>query len=122
MAPAPIENLLNNDSHLELSCVSGSGFPQPYALVVVAEDLRAKLGDTSVRQSIESALGGLLTSVNGLLEHHEQLSFIAISSDDWSIANAMLTPTMKIRRSAIEDAYKDKVEGWYEAGSKVLWA
>ena len=41
VAPAPIENVLNNDPHVESSCVSGSGYPQPYAQVVVAEDLRA---------------------------------------------------------------------------------
>ena len=34
----------------------------------------------------------------------------------------MLTPTMKIRRTAIEDATKDRVEGWYEESQKVVWA
>ena len=40
VAPAPIENLINNHSSVELSCVSGSGRPQPYAQLVIAEDLR----------------------------------------------------------------------------------
>ena len=29
IAPAPIENIINNSDVVELSCVSGSGYPQP---------------------------------------------------------------------------------------------
>ena len=122
VAPAPIENIINNDPNVEASCVSGSGFPQPYAQVVVAEDLRGKLGDSAVRSKIEAELQELLKTVNSQVEHHEHLQFIAIVSDDWSIANGFLTPTMKIKRGAIEDATKDRVEGWYNQGQKVFWA
>ena len=34
----------------------------------------------------------------------------------------MLTPTMKVKRGAIEKHYEAKVEGWYEEKSKVIWA
>lgn len=122
VSPAPIENIINNDPHVELSCVSGSGFPQPYAQIVVAEDLREKINDASVRSQIETAVNELLQTVNNKVEHHEQLQFIAIVSSEWSIANGRLTPTMKIRRSAIEDGCADKVEGWYAENKKVFWA
>ena len=122
VAPAPIENIINNDRRVELSCVSGSGFPQPYAQVVVAEDLRGKLDQSDVRTEIENALQALLKTVNSSVEHHERLQFIAITSDDWTIANGFLTPTMKIRRSAIEDATADHVQGWYEQGKSIIWA
>ena len=122
VAPAPIENILNNDVNVELSCVSGSGFPQPYAQIVVAEDLRERLTDASVKQEIESGVQELFSTVNSKVEHHERLQFIAIVSDDWSIANGFLTPTMKIKRQAIEDATADRVEGWYNEGKQVFWA
>ena len=122
VSPAPIENIINSDSHVELSCVSGSGFPQPYAQIVVAEDLRAQLNDGPVRNEIESAITSLLEVVNSKVEHHEQLQFIAIISDEWSISNGYLTPTMKIRRSAIEAGCADRVEGWYKEGKRVFWA
>ena len=121
VAPAPIENVLNNDPHVELSCVSGSGYPQPYAQVVVAEDLRAELGNPEVKEKIEGALSELLKATNQKLEHHERLQFIAIVSDDWSIGNGFLTPTMKIRRSAIEEACESQVEGWYNEGKPIFW-
>ena len=122
VAPAPIENLLNNDPHIELSCVGGTGMPQPFAQVVLSEDLRPKMGDAGVKAEVQAALSELLAEVNKKVEHHEQLQFLAIASDEWSIANGMLTPTMKIRRTAIEDATKDRVEGWYEESQKVVWA
>jgi long-subunit acyl-CoA synthetase (AMP-forming) len=122
VAPAPIENIINNDPNVEASCVSGSGFPQPYAQVVVAEDLRGKLGDSSVKSKIESEIKELFSKVNSEVEHHERLQFIAIVSDDWTIANGFLTPTMKIKRGAIEDATTERLDGWYNEGKQVFWA
>lgn len=122
VAPAPIENLINNHSSVELSCVSGSGRPQPYVQLVVAEDLRDQLGDQSTRDRITSEMTELLSVVNAKVEHHERLEFIVVSTSEWSIANDMLTPTMKIRRGAIEDATEANVDAWYGANQKVVWA
>ena len=121
IAPAPIENIINNCTYVELSCVSGSGYPQPYAQVVIAEDYRDKLGDASIKAEVHAALEALLKEVNAKVEHHENLEYIVVTPDDWTIANGHLTPTMKIRRSSIEDAVTDQVEGWYGRGEKVFW-
>ena len=107
---------------MELSCVSGNGFPQPYAQIVVAEDLRDHLSEPSTKKEVEDALGALLDRVNASLEHHEKLQFMVVVSDEWSIANGFLTPTMKIRRTAIEDASEANVDGWYNAGKPIVWA
>jgi len=122
VAPAPIENIINNNENIELSCVSGSGQPQPCAVVVLAEDVRPNASDAAVRAKLQAEFEKLLAEVNGQVEHHEQLQFIAVASDEWSIANGMLTPTMKIRRGAIEDSFTANLEGWYDAKSKVVWA
>ncbi len=122
VSPAPIENLSNNDPHRELSCVSGSGMPQPYALVVIAEDMRPKQGDAAFQAEVTPKLEALLAEVNSKVEHHERLEFLTVVSDSWEVDNGYLTPTLKIRRSAIEDGYEDKVEGWYEQKKKVIWA
>jgi long-chain acyl-CoA synthetase len=39
VAPAPIENMLNADNHVEQSCVTGPGQAQPFALIMLAEIL-----------------------------------------------------------------------------------
>ena len=122
VAPAPIENLINNDPLVELSCVGGAGFPQPCIAVVLAEGVRDRHADAGFRSASTPKFEALLASVNAQLEHHEKLDFIAVVSDSWDIENGFLTPTMKIRRSAIEGAYTEKLEGWYETKQKVIWA
>ena len=122
VSPAPIENIVNNDPMIELSLVSGMGMPQPYALCVLGEDLRPKQGDAAFQAEITPKLEAMLAEVNTKLEHHERLEFLAIASDAWEVSNGFLTPTLKIRRATIEEAYEARIEGWYEAKSKVIWA
>ncbi len=121
VAPAPIENLLNNHSEVEACCVTGSGNPQPYALVLPAEELRPKLGDPGERERFEQELGSLLDSVNKEVEAFERLQFLVVVKDPWLIENGFLTPTMKIKRSTIEDTYGPKSEAWYTAKERVVW-
>ncbi|MBW2159539.1 MAG: AMP-binding protein [Deltaproteobacteria bacterium] len=121
VAPVPIENLLNNSAKVEMSCVSGSGRPQPYALILPAEDVRANLGDSGARAQLESDLEALLEEVNHEVEGFERLQFLAVVRDPWLIENGFLTPTMKIKRSKLEDCYGPKTEGWYGAGHRVVW-
>jgi long-subunit acyl-CoA synthetase (AMP-forming) len=122
VAPAPIENLLNAHSHIELSCVTGIGLPQPIALVQLAEALRKALrAGTADRAAIEGALKGLLDDVNGQLEEWERLCCIMIISDEWQIENGFLTPTMKLRRSQIDDRYGPHLQRWAEAEKGVGW-
>ncbi len=121
VAPAPIENLLNNDPRVELSLVSGAGWPQPHAVVQLDEALRARIDDPSVRQEVEQALERLLDQVNQQVEAYERLAFIAVADEPWTIEAGLLTPTQKIRRAAIEALYADRLEQWYGAGRKVIW-
>jgi len=121
VAPAPIENLLNNHAKVECCCVSGSGHPQPYALVLPAEDLRPKLSVVAVRDAFEADLLSLLDEVNREVEAFERLQFLAVVKDPWLIENGFLTPTMKIKRTTIEDTYSPKTEVWYAAGRRVVW-
>jgi long-chain acyl-CoA synthetase len=121
IAPVPIENLINSDRHIELCCVSGSGQPQPYAVVQLAEDLRAQLDAGGDKAEVESALKSLLAKVNGEVEQYEQLDFIAVAKKTWSIEDGFLTPTMKIKRARIEEEYNPQLESWYGARKKVVW-
>jgi long-subunit acyl-CoA synthetase (AMP-forming) len=121
VAPAPIENLINIDPHIELSLVGGSGYPLTHAVVQIAEDMLPRLKEPGFRDGVTAALTKLLAGVNGEIEAFEKLGFIVIVKDRWTIEAGLLTPTMKIKRSSIEDLYKDKLDGWYAAGKKVIW-
>ena len=122
VAPAPIEGLLNAHPMVEQAIVSGLGQPQPYALVMLAEPLRPKLGDPAVRERVSTTLAQLLRDVNDGLAPHERLQLLVIAREPWSVDNGCLTPTMKIRRSRIEAAFAAQVEGWYAMQGPVLWA
>jgi long-subunit acyl-CoA synthetase (AMP-forming) len=122
VAPVPIENALNANPIVELSIVSGVGQPSPYAMVVLAEQLRPQVGDPAVRGRVQGELELLLQNVNRGLADHHQLRMIVVAREPWSIENGCLTPTMKIRRSRIEASVAAHVEGWYAAPGPVLWA
>jgi len=121
VAPVPIENLLNNHVHVEMCCVTGSGHPQPFALILLAEEIRPTLKDASVREEIETELKALLEEVNQRVESFERLEFLAIVRDAWLIENGFLTPTMKMKRSVLEDTYGPKADDWYAARRRIVW-
>ena len=122
VAPAPIENRLNEHAMVELSMVSGVGQAAAYALVVLAEDLRAKVNDAMVRAQVEAEMSQLLKKVNAALPSYEHLQMVVIAREAWTIENGCLTPTMKIKRSRIEAAVAEKLETWYQAKSPVIWS
>jgi long-subunit acyl-CoA synthetase (AMP-forming) len=121
VAPVPIENLLNNSNKVEMSCVSGSGQPQPFALVLLAEALRPQVNDSTVRAELTRELEALLKKVNDEVEAFERLQFLTVVKEPWLIENGFLTPTMKIKRTMIEDTYGPKTEDWYTASQRVVW-
>jgi long-subunit acyl-CoA synthetase (AMP-forming) len=122
VAPAPIENIINEHVMVELSLVSGVGQSAAYALVVPAEGVRPRLSDAAFRAEFEAEMQGVLSKVNAQVADYEQLRMIVILSEPWSMENGCLTPTMKIKRSWIEAVVSDRVDGWFETKSPVIWA
>ncbi len=122
VAPAPIENKLNENGMIEMSLVSGVGQQAAYAMVVLNEQLRPKQNDPAVRAEVEAELGALLKSVNKNLTDYEQLRMIVVAQEPWSIENGCLTPTMKIKRARIETVVGPDVDKWFNTKGAVLWA
>ncbi len=122
VAPAPIENRINEHPLVELSIVSGVGQPAAFGMVVLAELLRPTLSDPAVRSEVESEMTQLLKRVNVDLADYEKLQMLVIAREPWSIENGCLTPTMKIKRSRIEAQVQPHVDAWYASGRRVHWA
>jgi len=121
IAPAPIENRLMSHDAIEMVCVSGANQTQPHALVVLGEEIRPKAADANFRKELEESFKQLIQDVNKTVDPHEQLAFITVVSDEWSIENSFLTPTLKLKRNVVEDAYEAKVDAWYAQKQKVIW-
>ncbi|WP_372986737.1 AMP-binding protein [Marinobacter sp.] len=121
IAPAPIENRLMSHDAIEMVCVSGANQTQPHALVMLGEEARPKLADENYRKQLEDSFKNLIREVNKTVDPHEQLAFITVVSDEWSIENSFLTPTLKLKRNVVEDAYQEKVDNWYAQKQPVIW-
>jgi long-chain acyl-CoA synthetase len=121
VAPAPIENKLLNFPLIEQVCVSGAGQPQPHALVVLSEEARAGVRQGK-QNTLETRLAAHLNELNEGLDNVERLQFLTVVKDEWTAENGFLTPTLKIKRGKIEDAYKNQISGWYAQNRKVIWA
>ncbi len=122
VAPAPIENMINNHAMVEISLVGGSSHEAAFAMVVLAEDIRPRQKDAAVRAEVQRALTTLLAEVNSQVADYEKLKFIVVADQPWQIENGMLTPTMKIKRTNIESAIEPKLDAWYAANQPVQWA
>ena len=119
VAPAPIENRLLAHPHVEQACVTGEAMPQPCAIVVLNE--RARAAATAEPDAVRVSLESLLAEVNARVDAHERLHTIVVDSATWTVENGLLTPTLKLKRSAIEERYGPSLAGWYATGERIIW-
>jgi long-chain acyl-CoA synthetase len=121
VAPAPIENRLDAHEAIEACCVTGVGFPQPFALLMLAQEEREKRATPEARAELSASLEQLRIDINARLDPHERLDFLAVVADQWSIDNGFITPTFKIRRNVIEKHYGAQFERWAATRLPVVW-
>jgi len=112
IAPVPIESQLARNDHIELACVMGTGLPQPVALIQLAETAPRD------RHELQVELERTRQQVNADLEPHERLGRLIVTSEPWEAENGMLTPTLKLRRDAIEARYAELVA---RAGESIVF-
>ncbi|PVY78418.1 long-subunit acyl-CoA synthetase (AMP-forming) [Tamilnaduibacter salinus] len=120
VVPVPIEGRFNHPQ-VEAVCVAGANQPQPCVMVLLSEEARAALDNGSQKDDLERELAAELDAVNAETESHQQLAFVAVVREPWTMENGMLTPTMKIKRNVIENHYADRIDGWYQQKRKVIW-
>lgn len=120
VAPAPIENKLGSHPVIESSCVTGASLAQPFALVMLspeAHQARTAKGEEAVGRELQT----VLERVNEKLEDHEQLDFLVVVNEAWTVENGFLTPTLKIKRNVIEERYMSQAEQWVSLKRAVIW-
>jgi long-chain acyl-CoA synthetase len=59
----------------------------------------------------------LVDRVNADLAQHERIKSFMLLPDELTVEAGHLTPTLKVRRTIVEKAYRDAIEGMYQAGT-----
>jgi long-chain acyl-CoA synthetase len=114
--PAPVEGKILESAMVAQVCVVGSGMPSAMALCNLSES--AKIQD---HETLAAELKRILSTVNKTLEQHEHLSKIIILPEEWTTANGLLTPTLKIKRKMIDAKFGEKYEEWSKESEAVLF-
>jgi long-subunit acyl-CoA synthetase (AMP-forming) len=120
ISPAPIENLVASHPRVEACLVSGTGFPQPFAVVMLSEQARNDL-ENGGAQTIARELEDHLKTVNRQLAAYERMTFLAVSRVEWLPENGYLTPTMKLKRATLENKYNAMAEQWFREKQPIIW-
>jgi long-chain acyl-CoA synthetase len=119
--PASIEKLLSLCSLLESVSVFGAGMTSPFVMAVIVPDKRKECEAREHRVALETQLLAELDRVNAQLEHHEQLRFVVVCQEPWTSDNGFLTPTLKVRRSLIEQRFAALFSAWERSPQRVIW-
>ena len=116
ISPAPIEVKLLSNTDIEHACVVGTGVPQPMTLVCLSDTGKKKTKDELIKSLTES-----LSFINPALEKFERIEKIVIMKEPWTIANNMITPSLKVKRNEIEKKHLPKYPAWYDKPGMVVW-
>jgi long-chain acyl-CoA synthetase len=117
--PAQIEKELERSGLFASVCVLGAGRTGPFAMAVLAPEKQAL--SESNRNAVEEDLKAELRRVNQRLEHYEQLRFLVIAQQPWTVDNGLLTPTLKVRRARIETIFTSSFDAWERSANTIVW-
>jgi long-chain acyl-CoA synthetase len=121
VAPAPIEDLLIMHPDIEACAVAGAHLAQPLGLVMLSQEAVARCAKAPERQALTDALEAHLAAVNAQLEPHERMDCLAVITTAWTPENGFVTPTLKVKRMRIEEAYASHYEAWLGQRKPVVW-
>ncbi|MBX2871245.1 MAG: AMP-binding protein [Saprospiraceae bacterium] len=116
IVPTELEDHFSDNDFIEQICVAGLGIAQPVALVNLSE-----IGLEESQEKVTERLESQLQEINTKLHGHERISTVIIAKEAWSPDNNLLTPTLKIRRGAIDECYMTKYEPWHSDKRRVIW-
>jgi long-chain acyl-CoA synthetase len=119
--PAQIEKELDRSGLFAAVCVLGSGRTGPFAVAVLSPEKQGLSQSDGTQAAIEEEIKEELRRVNQRLEYYEQLRFLVIARQPWTVDNGLLTPTLKVRRARIEELFTPLFDAWERSAKTILW-
>lgn len=124
VVPSAIETRICASPDIDFAILYGAGMPYNVVLLRPSSDFIAKvvaanrLGDIATdaraeHPAMRAAVAKVLESATQGLRGYENPQKFAVILDDWSIANGILTPALKIKRREVEKRYADLIQSLY---------
>ncbi len=118
--PEPIEAAIQRDPLVQHACVIGDGKPFAIAVMVLHQGPWQRLAeDLNVDPSVPNlpvVKAELMKRISSRLEDFPkpaQIGGIHLVLDSWTVQNGRLTPTLKVKRRAIEADYLGEIRALY---------
>jgi long-chain acyl-CoA synthetase len=130
VAPADLELAITDDPLIDQAMVVGEGMSQVAALLVVdreawnelAMSLRlqpehpAALGSGQVEELVLERIRARLSSFPA----YTRVRSVWLSLEPWTIDNGLLTPTLKLKRSEMEQRFAEQIRSLYAEHARPL--
>jgi long-chain acyl-CoA synthetase len=127
VAPQPIENDLRQDLYIEQAVVVGDHRNHLAALIVPhfpalrawCERKSLAFKDDAEMVAHPRVVAKLMTRVNRVNAHlpaYERVRRIGVLASELTAASGLLTPTLKVKRRAVNEAFREVIDGIYRNG------
>ncbi len=120
VAPQRVEGMLTLQPEILQAMVSGDRRPYLVGLVVPDPEWQAEWAATATdtgEAALQRALQAAVDRVNADLSTTEKVRRVLIADEPFTIENAELTPSMKIRRHVIRARYGGRLDALYKASA-----
>jgi long-chain acyl-CoA synthetase len=124
IAPADMESAIADDPLFEQVMVVGEQMPYLTALVVLEKEAWRKAAKRiGVDADDESVLGSdeveqfLLERISNLIHEfpgYAQIEHVTASLAPWTVEGGLLTPTLKVKRPKVWEAFEEEIKAMYE--------
>lgn len=124
VSPQRVEGLLALEDEIAQAMIYGDKRPHMVALIVPDAEwlvgwakangkssarLEKLVDDKDLRRAIDAAV----SRINKRLSNIEKVRKFALADEAFTIENAQMTPSLKLRRHVVKEVYKDKLEAMY---------
>jgi long-subunit acyl-CoA synthetase (AMP-forming) len=116
IVPLKTENLFLGLKEVDQVCLLGVQYPQPFLIVVLSE-----YGKKLHKNKMAEKLQAVLEEGNKSLMGYQKVKKVVVVQEEWTHANNLLTPTLKMKRNAIGEKYEVKLHHLYYSDELVTW-
>jgi long-chain acyl-CoA synthetase len=123
LTPSNIENDLKQSRYISQAVMHGDRRPFPVALITLdpeeilpwakEQGLPEDIGALSSAEPVQQLVQGELDRANAHYAQVEQIKKFAILDRDLTVEDGELTPTLKVKRSVVNERFADLIESLY---------